>query len=172
MYAYKKTNIWDTIVRLVHLQELNISRVNENVQLFVYAAASFFIPVLLKHPQILVGTFVNLALVLAALNLRGKKLLPVIIFPSLGALAGGYLFRALTPSLIYLIPFIWAGNALLVLSFKYFKLHKKQNFFLTLAIGSVLKSGFLFAATLLLVLFTVIPQQFLIISLWLFTEER
>jgi hypothetical protein len=102
-----------------------------------------------------------MALILAAINLKGKKLLPVVIFPSLGALAGGYLFGGLTSALVYLIPFIWIGNTILVLSFKYFKLLKRQNFLITLVIGSVLKTCFLFGITALLVSLSVIPHAFL-----------
>jgi hypothetical protein len=74
----------------------------------------------------------------------------------------GALFGSLTMFLVYLIPFIWIGNALLVFSFKYFKLRLNKNYWLTLVLGALLKSGFLFIASLALYLLGIIPLFFLI----------
>jgi len=161
MEEYKEAKIWDYFLRLVNVQEYKLSEKQENIQLLAYSVASFVIPMVLKQPQVLVGSFVNMMLILAALNLRGKKLLPVIILPSLGVLAGGYLFGGLATSLVYLLPFIWIGNAILVLAVKHFKLHEKKNFFLTLGIGAAAKAGFLFGITFLLVSLSVVPAAFL-----------
>jgi hypothetical protein len=161
MEEYKEAGIWDYFLRLVNVQEYKLSKKQESIQLLAYSAASFVIPMVLKQPQILVGSFVNMMLILSALNLRGKKLLPVIILPSLGVLAGGYLFGGLAASLFYLLPFIWIGNTILVLAFKHFKLHEKKNFFLTLGIGSAAKAGFLFGVTSILVSLSIVPVAFL-----------
>jgi hypothetical protein len=60
-----------------------------------------------------------------------------------------------------MLPFIWVGNAVLVFSFKFFKLKLKKNYWLTLVIGSLLKSGFLFGIAYILYSLNILPVIFL-----------
>jgi len=154
---YKQANFW----KLLNSIEYKLSSKQETIELIVYSLISFFIPLVLKQPQLLVGTVVNAMLILAALNLKGKNVLPIIMLPSMAVAAGGYLFGGFTAYFIYLIPFIWLSNTILVLAFKYFKLQKNNNFFLTLGISSVAKAGFLFGITFLLVSLSIVPEMFL-----------
>ena len=147
--------------RLANLQDYALGNVHEHVEMVVYSLVCFFTPFFMGHPQIVVGVVVNAALVTAALNLRGYKLLPVIIIPSLGVLSRGIIFGPFSKFLVYMIPFIWVGNAILVFSFKHFKLHRNFNYWLTLALGSVLKAGFLFVSALALYKLGVLPVIFL-----------
>jgi hypothetical protein len=143
------------------LQDYALSYAFENIEMVVYSAVCFFVPFFIGHPQLAVGIIVNAALVASALNVRGYKLLPVIILPSLGVLSRGVIFGPLSKFLVYFIPFIWIGNSILVLSFKHFKLQKKYSYFSTLVIGSLLKSGFLFLCALALFKLSVVPAMFL-----------
>ena len=127
----------------------------ENFELVLYSSICFFLPFFLHHSQWLTGTIVNTALVLSALRL--KKVLPIIILPSLGVLCAGLLFGTLTTYLLYLIPFIWIGNALLVYFVK--RINKKM---LSLPVASIIKSLFLFSAAFILVKLTFIPAVFLV----------
>jgi len=146
------------IYKYVNEQEYDISNVVENVEMVIYSSLAFLLPFLMGHPQIVVGIGVNAALVLAALNLRGVKLLPVIIFPSLGVLARGLIFGPMTIYLVYMIPFIWVGNAILVYFVKRFMNSRiKASIY-----GSIVKSLFLFAIAAPLVLLNVLPKPFLI----------
>ncbi|MFH1652602.1 MAG: hypothetical protein ABIE74_00945 [Pseudomonadota bacterium] len=131
--------------------------ISENLQTILYATVSFCVPFLLGHPQLIVGIVVNAALVMAALNVRSVKVIPVIIFPSLGVLSRGLIFGGFTPFLIYIIPFIWIGNAIYVTSFKFLP----TNRWLLLFIGAIAKSGFLFGSAYLLVRGDVLPEIFL-----------
>ena len=151
-----------SISKLINIQDYLLSNSVEYFEMIVYSAASFFIPFLIGHPQIAVGIVVNAMLITSALNLKGWKVLPIIILPSVAMLFRGALFGGFTMFLIYLIPFIWIGNALLVFSFKYFRLRLNKNYWLTLIIGALLKSGFLFIASLALYLLGIIPLFFLI----------
>lgn len=146
---------------VVNLQDYALSNFNEYFEMIVYSAVCFFLPLLIGHPQLVVGIAVNALLITSALNLKGYKLLPVIIMPTLGALAGSILFGPFTIYLIYLIPFIWLGNSILVMSFKLIKLQMKKNYWLTFVSGAVLKSGFLFLSALLLYKLGIIPAMFL-----------
>ena len=142
-------------------QEYDLTRMREHVEMFLYAIVSVSLPFILGHQQLLVGAAVNCALVLAALNLRGKNLLPIILLPSIGAYAAGYVFGISSTALLCMIPAIWIGNALLVYSVKEFVLEKKANRVAALAGGAVAKSVFLFAIAYALYSFALIPAQFL-----------
>ena len=147
--------------KIANLQDYVLSNSYQYFEMVVYSVVCFFIPLLIGHPQLVVGITVNALLIAAALNLKGYKLLPVIIAPALGALSRGMLFGPFTIFLLYLIPFIWIGNAILVFSFKWLKLNKKKNYWLTLILGSGAKALFLFGAAYLLFSLGIIPVIFL-----------
>ena len=81
--------------------------------------------------------------------------------PSFGVLSRGIIFGPFSKFLVYFIPFIWIGNSILVFSFKHFRLGKRLNYWMTLAIGAIFKSGFLFMAALILYKLAVVPAVFL-----------
>ncbi|MCX6769154.1 MAG: hypothetical protein NT051_00535, partial [Candidatus Micrarchaeota archaeon] len=89
--------------------EFDYTHAREYAEMLLYSVIVFSLPFVLGHEQLLVGAFVNCALVLAALNLRGARLLPVIILPSIGAFLAGMVFGAAAQPLLYLVPFIWVG---------------------------------------------------------------
>lgn len=132
--------------------------VSENIQTLSYTAICFLAPFVMGHPQLLVGIIVNFALVMAGLRVNDYRTLPIIIFPSFGVLARGVIFGPFTFFLIYMIPFIWLGNALLVYGMKM----KKGNKWLKLVLSSAGKAGFLFSAAYLLVALEVLPKVFLV----------
>ena len=142
-------------------QEYSLSHVQEYAEMAIYSVIAFSLPFVLGHEQLLVGSVVNCVLVLAALNLRGMRLLPVIILPSIGAYLAGLIFGAASSALLYMIPFIWLGNAVLVLCIKYFILDKKTNRVAALCIGATAKAAFLFLSALALLSFSMVPAVFL-----------
>jgi hypothetical protein len=145
----------------LHRREYELSRMQENVELGVYSALAFFVPFFMAQPQMFVGTIVNAALVLAAFNLRGKKLLPIIMLPSIGVLSAGVLFGNFTPALVYMIPMIWLGNAILVFGIKEFVLHRKMHRLAGLGIGAIAKTVFLFMAAYAMISFGILPTVML-----------
>ena len=148
-------------MRVIDLQEYVLKNSYQYFEMFIYSAVSFFIPFFIGHPQIAVGIIVNAMLITSALNLKGWKILPVIILPSLAMLSRGLLFGPFTVFLLYLVPAIWIGNIILVLSFKYLKLKFRLNYWLTLGVGALLKSGFLFLSAFVLYSLGLIPVIFL-----------
>ena len=83
--------------------------------------------VIASNSQLIVGSIVNSALIVTAINLKGWKIF------------GGYVFGTSSTYLTWMIPAIWVGNFILVFSFKYFMLNKEKNYFLAAVIGIVLK---------------------------------
>ena len=149
------------IYELSNVQDYALGYVYENIEMVIYSALCFFVSFFIGHPQIFVGITVNALLITAALNLKNYKLLPVILLPSLGVLSRGIVFGPFSKFLLYMIPFIWFGNTLLVFSFKYFNLKKKYNYAYTLVIGALLKGAFLFLSAFVLYKLSVLPVIFL-----------
>ncbi len=142
-------------------QDYRLSYNAEIFEIALYTVAAFFLPLMVGHPQIVVGVLVNSLLIVSALNVRGIRLLSVIIAPTLGALSRGILFGPFTIFLVYMIPFIWVGNAILVYAFKRLHLGAKLNRWITLFIGSAVKAAFLFAVAFAFVQLGILPKLFL-----------
>lgn len=138
-----------------------MKNLEEHIQMIFYSVLAFFIPFFLGHPQWAVGVIVNTALILGATYLRGYKVLPVILLPSIGVLIAGLIFGPLTMYLVYLIPFIWIGNALYVYCHRHF-MFKKWNSLASIGVTSVIKSVFIAIGAIILYVFGVIPAALLI----------
>ena len=133
----------------------------ENIELVVYSLLAFAIPFVFSQPQLLTGAVVNMFLILAAMRLRGWKVLPVVLLPSAAAFLNGMVFGPMTIFLLYLMPAIWLGNFLLVYLFKTLNIEKKINYWATLGIATIAKTALIFAGTLLLSNFGIIPAALL-----------
>lgn len=150
------------IHKLVNKKRFITSNVTEYVEFFLLCTIAIAIPLLIRHPQLVVGISVNLALILTAVNIKGWfKVIPLIMLPSIAALAAGFLFGSFTLYLVYLLPVIWLGNASLVLLMKYLYVHREVPFLLSVPIAAVLKMTILFVATFLFVLMGILPEIFL-----------
>ena len=123
---------------------------HEFIQYLTVSLLLFFVPLLFGHPQLLVGTIVNALIIYIAINFKGMKLFPSIFLPALGTLLRGILFGTFTPFLIYLLPFIWVGNSILLFSVRFF-LYKKINKLIIFLLSGILKASFLYIITLILV---------------------
>ena len=160
MYAsnYKK------IVNLSTLSvDINSSVMKEIAEFSLYSAIAFFMPFMLFGSQFFLGTIVNMSLISGALYVKGKKLIPLMMLPSLGVLSRGMMFGPMTIFLVYMIPFIWIGNFILIFSVKFFHLKLKKSYSFSSVLGSGLKFAFLFSSALVLYVIGAIPVSFLII---------
>jgi len=133
----------------------------ESAEFLFFGFLAFLIPFLVGHPQLLVGVLVNAFLVAASLNLDAKKVMGLALLPSLGAIARGMLFGPFTFALVFMVPFIWAGNVLLILAMKWLFGEKKADYFISLGAGALLKAGLLFSCAYLLLQFSLVPALFL-----------
>jgi hypothetical protein len=129
-------------------------------EMMVLGFLGFLIPFTLGHPQLLVGVAVNALLIRSALTLPSYKTIPIILAPAVGAIARGMVLGPFTFFLVYMLPFIWIGNYILVYAFK-LKLKRNLNYGLTFLGASLLKAGFLYAAAFVLYRASLIPQALL-----------
>lgn len=150
------------IYATLNRREFELDSRREMLELIILSFLAFAIPFLFPGPQLLTGAIVNSFLVFAALRMRGANLLPVILLPSLGALANGIVFGPLTIFLIYLIPFIWAGNFLLVYGIKKLAFGRGMNFWAAGGMSAFAKSIAIFLPAYALFLWGVLPEAMLI----------
>ena len=137
-------------------QEKTLVEPNEIASLILISAVALLVPFSLGHPQLLVGIIVNTCLVLAALSSKNRAIaLPIALLPSVGVIARGLVFGPFTPLLAFMVPFIWAGNLILMFGMK-----KIKNKWLALPISAILKSAFLYSIALLFIRAGVLPQIF------------
>lgn len=152
----------ENINKLVNERRFNTSNLFEYAEFAILCVIAAGIPLILRHPQLLVGIMVNFALIIAAVNVRGwNKVLPLIVLPSIAATVGGFLFGSFTIYLMYLIPVIWVGNSTLVFVMKYLYGVRQLSYLMVVPIASVLKMMILYSVTFILVFIGVLPNMFL-----------
>ena len=151
------------------------SKLSEVVQTIIIALLSFLVPtflaqlikaifgansVITTNSQLIVGSIVNTALVVTALNLKGwTKTLFVVTMPSISTIMSGYVFKSASVYMVYMIPAIWLGNLALVMAFKYVMLSKNKPYFLSAALGIVCKVAIIFGFFSILRAFNVFPEK-------------
>lgn len=116
--------------------------------------------VIAKNSQIIIGSIVNTALVVTAINLNGwVKILGVVTMPSISTILSGYVFGSASTYMVYMIPAIWIGNFILVYLYKLLLLDKKLNYFLAGIAGVLLKVAVIFLFFNVLNLFNLFPEK-------------
>lgn len=116
--------------------------------------------VIAKNSQIIIGSIVNTALVVTAINLNGwAKILGVVTMPSISTVLSGYVFGSASTYMVYMIPAIWLGNFALVYLYKLLLLDKNMNYFLTGVIGVIVKVAIIFLSFNVLNLFNIFPEK-------------
>lgn len=116
--------------------------------------------VIASNSQLIVGSIVNVALIVTALNLKGPlKILGVVTMPSVSTILSGYVFKTASPYMAYMIPAIWIGNFVLIYSYKLLVVSKNKNYILASVVGIALKVAVIFGAFSLLKVFGVFPEK-------------
>lgn len=116
--------------------------------------------VISTNSQLIVGTIVNAALVVSAINLKGwAKILGVVTMPSISIILSGYVFGTASVYMVYMIPAIWIGNFALIYSYKFLMLGKNKHYFLAGIVGIIVKVAIIFALFNLINLFGVFPEK-------------
>lgn len=114
--------------------------------------------VIASNSQLIVGSIVNVALIVSALNLKGPlKILGVVTMPSISTILSGYVFKTASPFMAYMIPAIWIGNFLLIYMYKLIVVNKKKNYILASIVGIALKVAVIFGGFSLLNAFGIFP---------------
>jgi hypothetical protein len=147
------------IHEVFNIRILKLEKYRELIEFVFLSLLSFLIPFFIGGPQLLVGIIVNASIIRTSLTLSKSKVIPIILFPSVGALLRGIIFGPFTYYLGYIIPFIWFSNFILSYTTKLFiRLNMKQIF--VILISSFLKFSFLYIPVLFLIKYSYIPKTF------------
>ncbi len=155
--------------KVMNLNTVNLSKKAKILQYIILAMLIFAVPIfipkvlastaLASYSQYVVGSIVNTALIVAALNVEGyKKISMLITIPSISALASGLVLKTAPIYSVYMIPFIWAGNFAIVYLYKKLYLADKKNFVLSACVSAVLKTLVIYAGFKSLVLMGIISM--------------
>lgn len=116
--------------------------------------------VIATNSQLIVGSVVNTALIVSAINIKGwKKIIGVVTMPSISTILGGYVFRTASVYMVYMVPAIWLGNFALIYAYKFILIGKKKNYFLAGVVGIIVKVLVIFGSFELLNLFGIFPAK-------------
>lgn len=116
--------------------------------------------VVTQNSQLIVGSVVNTALIMAAVNVKGwKNVLGIVTMPSVATILGGYVFKSASVFMVYMIPAIWIGNFVLVYAYKWLMLAKEKNYFLAGIAGIVTKVAVIAAGFFILKAFGIFPDK-------------
>lgn len=147
----------------------------ETIQAILLGAIAFLVPtflaqlikavfgsqsVITSHSQFIIGSIVNTALIICAINLKGwKKIIGIITMPSISTIASGFIFGTASIYMAFMIPAIWLGNFALVYMYKLVMLKNKKNYFLAGIIGIFTKVLVIFGSFTLLNGFNIFPEK-------------
>lgn len=141
---------------LIILGALLVPAVVPQLLQLLFGKASF----IATHSQLIVGSIVNTALILAGLNFKGwNKLILVATLPSISAVGSGYIFGSLTKVTLYMIPGIWLGNFSLIIIMKYLYANKNINYFISSIVAILIKVAFIFGVLNIWMAFSILPNQ-------------
>ena len=116
--------------------------------------------VIVSNSQYIIGSIVNTALVISALNLKGRvRNFGIITMPSIATILGGYVFGTSSTLLVWMIPAIWLGNFALVYAFKKIKVDMNKNYFLAGIVGIAVKTLIIFGVFNILNLYGIFPEK-------------
>lgn len=112
------------------------------------------------NSQLIIGSIVNTALIMSALNLKGTaKIMGVITMPSIATILGGYVFQTASIYMVYMIPAIWVGNFALVYAYKVLVVKQQKVYWFAGMIGIVAKVAIIFGIFSILKIFHIFPDK-------------
>lgn len=138
-----------------------VALANENLFFCLFSLFIFAVPFFFPSPQPLTGSIVNAVLVLGALTLGGNKPYYLVFLPGLATIANGLLFGPFSIFIAYMLPFIWLGNAIIILAFKKFYVEAKHSFALVAVLAAFAKTALLYLSASLLFALAIIPRPIL-----------
>lgn len=113
-----------------------------------------------KYQQIIVGTIVNMSLILTALYTKGTiKTLAIATLPSISTILGGLLFGGMTLYSKTMIPAIWLGNFSFILLYKFSYVNKKVTYPLSAVIAVITKAAIIYLGFTIMINTMNVPEM-------------
>ena len=131
----------------------------EIMELLLIILGVFLIPIIIPYvytgainSQYIIGSIVNASLIIAGVNVKGfKKIIGIISLPSIYAIVSGLIFKTASIYMVFMIPFIWLGNFMIIYLYRYLFVHKKTNYVVASIISILVKVSIVFISINLLI---------------------
>ncbi len=154
------------MTKILDKKLVDTNKVTDIVVTVLIIMGAFLVPTFLakivplgKYQQIIVGSIVNMSLILMALFTKGTiKTIAISTLPSLSTIMGGLLFGSMTLYSKTMIPAIWLGNFSLILLYKVLFVNKKVNYLLSASVAIVVKAGIIYSGFKIMTSFIVVPE--------------
>ena len=159
--------------QIINRKTWEYSKVGEVIQTLLIVIGALLVPAVVpqilklifgaesaiaSNSQVIVGTIVNTALIIAGLNLKGwGRILAIATLPSISAVSSGYIFGSLTKVTVFMIPGIWLGNLAIMLVMKALYANEKANYIVSAILAIAIKVAFIFGALSIWMSLSVLP---------------
>jgi len=141
-------------------QDISVFRLpfagKEEFGLLALCAIAVFAPMLVTQ-QLFLGTIVNATLMVSALRISGLKAYLPAFLPSIITVMAGFVLGQPAAAVAAMLPFIWLGNAALMLIVRKIR----DGYWKAITAAAATKAAVLFASSLVLVYFAGLPAQIL-----------
>ena len=112
-----------------------------------------------KYQQIIVGSIVNMSLILTALYTKGiVKTIAIATLPSMSTILGGLIFKDITLYSKTMIPAIWIGNFSFIMLYKLLYVNKKVNYPISAIIAIIVKAAIIYLGFTIMVNIMTVPM--------------
>lgn len=130
------------------------------------AIGAFVVPTFLakivplgQYQQLVVGSIVNMSLILTALYTKGTiKTFAIATLPSVSTIMGGLLFGNMTLYSKTMIPAIWLGNFTFIFLYKFLFVNKKVNYPVSAIIAIVTKAAIIYLGFIIMTNVMTVPD--------------
>ena len=131
------------------------------------AIGAFVVPTFLakivplgQYQQLIVGSIVNMSLILTALYTKGTiKTFAIATLPSVSTIMGGLLFGNMTLYSKTMIPAIWLGNFTFIFLYKFLFLSKKVNYPVSAIIAIATKAAIIYLGFIIMTNVMTVPDM-------------
>lgn len=155
------------MTKILNEQLVDTKKVTNVITTILIIIGAFVVPTFLakviplgKYQQIVVGTIVNMSLVLTALYTKGTiKTIAIATLPSVSTILGGLLFGGMTLYSKTMIPAIWIGNFAFILLYKTLYVNKKMLYPISAVIAVLVKVAIIYLGFTIMVNAMTVPDM-------------
>lgn len=155
------------MTKILKEQLVDTKQLTNVIITILIAIGAFVVPTFLakiiplgKYQQLIVGTIVNMSLILTALYTKGTiKTIAIATLPSISTIIGGVLFGGMTLYTKTMIPAIWIGNFAFILLYKTLYVNKKLPYVVSAMIAIILKVSIIYLGFTIMVNMIAVPEM-------------
>ena len=137
---------------ILNNQLVDTKKAMDTILTILIVIGAFLVPTFLakivplgQYQQLVVGSIVNMSLILTALYTKGTiKTFAIATLPSVSTIMGGLLFGSMTLYSKTMIPAIWLGNFAFIFLYKLLFVNKKVNYPVSAIIAIIVKVAIIY----------------------------